>query len=90
MGFDVPLQQDLLKNTINTQPEELQQQQTNDLLNQNMSMPGQQENINGFNQFNNGLMMPPQEENLNRQAQAKQQKDGWMTVSLKETELNMQ
>ncbi|MEG0396869.1 MAG: hypothetical protein RR612_09090, partial [Oscillospiraceae bacterium] len=25
-----------------------------------------------------------------RQAQAKQQKDGWMTVSLKETELNMQ
>ncbi|MEG0178737.1 MAG: hypothetical protein RR654_04220, partial [Oscillospiraceae bacterium] len=29
-------------------------------------------------------------ENLNRQAQAKQQKDGWMTVSLKETELNMQ
>ncbi|MEG0763546.1 MAG: hypothetical protein RR424_06950 [Oscillospiraceae bacterium] len=72
MGFDVPLQQDLLKNTINMQPEEeLQQEQTNDLLNQSMSMPGQQENIN-------------------RQADATQQKDGLMTVSLKETELNMQ
>ncbi|MEG1943015.1 MAG: hypothetical protein RR049_04295, partial [Angelakisella sp.] len=107
MGFDVPLQQDLLKNTINTQQNEQengllnqdmsmqgqQNEQENGLLNQDISMQGQQKNISSFEQFNNNMSMQrqqPEQENLNRQTEAKQQKDGWMTVALKETEEQMQ